>query len=86
MTLNDSRQGYMTKYKGGFANGKRSGYGVADYNENRYEYILRYEGYWKDNLWNGTGTAYYIGGTWRQGTWKDGALMETTKTGEWYYE
>ena len=86
MTLNDSRQGYMTKYKGGFVNGKRSGYGVADYNENRYEYILRYEGYWKDNLWNGTGTAYYIGGIWRQGTWKDGALMETTKTGEWEYK
>ena len=86
LTFNDDRQSYMTSYKGNFKNGERNGYGVAVYNENRYGYMLKYEGYWKDNARNGMGTAYYIGGTWTQGTWKNGELVETTKTGEWEYE
>lgn len=83
MTWDYSSQGYITKYKGGFVDSKRNGYGVADYNATTYGYIVRYEGYWSGGARNGEGTAYYLGGSYKRGLWRDDSLVETTKTGEW---
>lgn len=76
------KDGYT--YEGNWSNGARSGYGVEVWEkETRRSYMCRYEGNFKNGQRNGKGTAYFVGGTYQKGKWKNGDLVRVTEEGTW---
>lgn len=76
------KEGYT--YEGNWSNGARSGYGVEVWEkETRRSYMCRYEGNFKNGQRNGKGTAYFVGGTYQKGKWKNGDLVRVTEEGTW---
>ena len=57
-------------YEGMWVNNIKEGEGTLTYNNDRYTYI----GTFKNDLFNGWGTLYIIGGEKYEGYWKDGRM------------
>ena len=65
------------KYKGGYLNDKKNGYGEFFWPDGRY-----YKGEWRNGLYHGKGM-FFTNGAERFGEWKDGKRLRwiTTKAG-----